>query len=115
MLLTQLLSFLLRYLPSARILLDEINLITHKHYADILLGWIKQGLKPVFDILKGLSVGNVVDDQTSEGLPVMCHSDCPVLFLTGSIPELGFDGCSIFHADIFGGKLDTDCGSTSLW
>ena len=115
MLLTQLLSFLLRYLPSARILLDEVNLVSHKHNADILLSWIKQGLKPVLDILKGLSVSNVIDDQTSEGLSVMCHGDCSVLFLARRIPELCLDGSPIFHANIFGGKLDTNRGSTSLW
>ena len=85
-LLAQLLRLLLRYLTSAWIIFDQVNLIANEHDADVLLGRVKQRLKPVLDVVESLAVGHIVDDQASEGLPIVCDCDRPVLFLTCCIP-----------------------------
>ena len=86
MLLAQLLCLLLSYLSGSWVLLDQVNLITHEHDAYVLLGRVKQRLKPVFDIVEGLAIGHVVNDEAAEGLAIVGNGDCSVLFLPCCVP-----------------------------
>ena len=86
MLLTQLLRLLLRYLASAWIILDQVNLIANEHDADVLLGRVKKRLQPVLDVVECLAVSHIVYNQASEGFTIVSHRDRPVLFLASGIP-----------------------------
>ena len=86
MLLAQLLRLLLSYLSGSRVLLDQVNFITHEHDAYVLLRRVQQRLKPVFDIVEGLAIGHVVNDQAAEGLAIMGNGNCSVLFLSCCVP-----------------------------
>ena len=86
MLLTQLLRLLCRYLASAWIFLDQVNLIADEHDADVLLSRVKKRLEPVLDVVESLTVSHIVYDQASEGFAIMSHRDSSVLLLACGIP-----------------------------
>ena len=47
-----------------------------------------QLLDPEFDTLKRCPVGDVIDDEGTGRLPVVCHHNRPVFLLARSVPEL---------------------------
>ena len=46
-------------------------------------------LQPLFDIVEGLLVGDVVDDNDTVGSPVVGRGDGPEPLLSGCVPDLG--------------------------
>ena len=84
--LAQRLCLLLSYLPGSWVLFGQVDFISYKHDAYVLLGRVKQRLKPVFDIVEGLAICDVVNDEAAESLAIMCNGNCSVLFLPCCVP-----------------------------
>ena len=91
------------------IFFNKIQLVTHKHYADITFRLGKQGIQPKLNIFECLSACNVINDQSSECFPVMSNGNSAVLFLTSRVPNLSFDCSSVLHYNILCCKLNTNC------
>lgn len=85
----------------------QIALVSHQHNDDVGVGMVPQLLQPPRDVLIGLVLADVVDQQRTDGASVVCGGDGAVPLLTGGIPDLGLDG---FGVNLNGarGKLDTD-------
>lgn len=86
---------------------SQIALVTDQHDHDIGVGVIAQLLQPPVDIVVGLVLANVVDEEGTDGATVVGRCDGPVAFLPSSIPDLCLDGLRVdldrtsrkFHAD----------------
>ena len=66
-------------------------------------------LEPPLDIFKGGMFGDIVYQESADSSPVIGGGDGAVAFLTGRVPDLGFDGLS-FGLDGLGGEFDADGG-----
>ena len=56
-------SLLLRDLAFLGVFLNEVKLVSHKHDAQVLFSLQEEGLKPEFNIFKGLALSYIVDNQ----------------------------------------------------
>ena len=68
---------------------------------------IAQLLQPPGNVLVGLMLADVVDEQGPDGTAVVGRRDCPITLLSGRVPDLGFDGLAV-DADGAGRELDAD-------
>lgn len=75
--------------------MPQIALVAHQHDDDVGVGMIAQLLQPARDILVGLVLGDVVDEQGAHRATVVGRSDGAVAFLTRGVPDLGLDGLGI--------------------
>lgn len=88
--------------------MPQIALVTNKHNDNVAVSMIPQLLQPSGDILVGLMLADVVDEESSDGATVVGRGDGAVAFLAGGIPDLGLDGFGV-NLDAAGGELDADC------
>ena len=86
----------------------EIGFVTDEKLDDVLVSVLIDFSEPVFDILKGLSVGDVVNENNSVGAFVVRGGDGFKSLLSGSVPYLELDGVSSSFegSDL---EIDADC------
>ena len=89
--------------------MPQIALVTHQHNDNVRVSMIPQLFQPARDVLIGLVLGDVVDEQGSHSAAVVCTGDCAVALLTRCVPDLCLDGF-VIDLDAAGGKFDADGG-----
>jgi hypothetical protein len=87
--------------------MPQIALVSDKHDDNVGVGMVAQLLQPPCDVLVGLVLADVVDEQRSDGAAVVCGGNSAVSLLAGGIPDLSLDGFGV-DLDGAGGELDTD-------
>ena len=89
--------------------MSQIALVSNQHDHDVCIRMVAQLLQPSSDVVIGLMLADIVDQQCSDCASVICGCDSPVALLPCSIPDLCFDGLRI-DLDRPCGELDTDGG-----
>lgn len=89
--------------------MPQIALVSHQHDNDVRIGVISQFFKPSCDILVGLVLADIVDQQGADGSSVVGGCDGAISFLPSSIPDLRLDRLRIY-LDRPGCELYTDGG-----
>ena len=107
-LVAQLLRFLLRYLSSRWVRLNQVELVTDQHYTDVLLCRVEKSTEPILQVLERLTIGDIINDEASESLAVMRNGDRTILFLSCRVPQLSFDSSAVLHCHVLSGKLDAN-------
>ena len=87
----------------------QIALITNKHNDDVGIRVVSQLLQPSSDILVGVVLGDIVNQESTDSASVVSRSDRSITFLSSSIPNLGLDRLGI-NLNGTSRKLDTDSG-----
>lgn len=100
---------LLGLLGGDRTEVSQIALVTDQHDHDIGVGVVSQLLQPPVDIVVGLVLADVVDEEGTDGATVVGRGDGPVALLTSSIPDLCLDGLGV-DLDRASRKLHADGG-----
>ena len=72
----------------------EIGFIAHQEFDNILVSVLVDLSQPVLNVLEGLSVGDIVDEDDSVSTFVVRGSDGLEAFLSGGVPNLKLDGAS---------------------
>lgn len=85
----------------------QVGLVADEHDDDVGLGVVAELLEPALNVLKGGVLGDVVDEESPDGAPVVSRGDGPIALLAGSVPDLGLDGLPL-GLDRFGRELDAD-------
>lgn len=55
--------------------LHQINLIRHQANGYVLVAVVLDGVEPLHDVLEGLALGDVEDEEGALGLPVVAGGD----------------------------------------
>lgn len=79
---------LLGLLGGDRPQVPQIALVTNQHDDDIGISVVAQLLKPTVDILVGLVLADIVDEEGTDSATVVGRSDGTVPLLTSGIPDL---------------------------
>lgn len=87
--------------------MPQIALVSDQHDDDVGIGVISKLLQPSRNVLVGLVLADVVDEEGADRAPVVGRGDGAVSLLTGGIPNLRLDGLGI-DLDGSGGELDAD-------
>lgn len=87
--------------------MPQIALVSHQHDDDVGVSMVPQLLEPPRDVLVGLVLADVIDEQRSDGAAVIGGRDGAVPLLTRGIPNLRLDGLRV-DLDGPGGELDAD-------
>lgn len=87
--------------------MSQIALVSNQHNDDVGISVIPQFLEPSRDILVGLVLADVVNEQGSHSAAVVGGGNGAVSLLAGGIPDLGLDRLGV-DLDGPGGELDTD-------
>jgi len=86
---------------------SQIGLVAHKHNDDVGLGVVAELLEPALDVLERGVLGDVVNEEGTDGAAVVGRGDGAVALLAGGVPDLGLDGLAL-GLDGLGGELDAD-------
>jgi hypothetical protein len=73
----------------------QVTLVAHKQLVDALTGVSVDLLQPLLDVVKGLLVGDVVDDDDAVSAAIVAGRDGPESLLSGRIPDLQLNGLSV--------------------
>lgn len=87
----------------------QIALVSHQHDDDVCVGMVAELFQPACDVLVGLVLGDVVDEEGADCATVVGAGDRTVTLLAGGIPDLSLDGL-VVDLDAASGKLDADSG-----
>jgi len=72
-------------------LILHVTLVAEDHPFHVLIGVLVNVPQPLSDIIKGLGVGNVVDQHDTHGTTVVTSGDGVEPLLTRGVPDLQFD------------------------
>jgi hypothetical protein len=86
---------------------SQIALVSNKHNHNVGVRVVTKLFQPPGDIVVGLVLANIVDEQRANRTAVVCRGDGTVSFLASSIPDLSLNGLGVdldgpgrkFHAD----------------
>lgn len=87
--------------------MPQIALVSHQHDDDVGVGVVAQLLQPPRDVLVGLMLADIVDEQGADSTAIVSRGDGAVPLLTSGIPNLCLDGLGV-DLDGSGGELDAD-------
>lgn len=87
----------------------QIALVSNQHDDDVRVGMVAKLFQPARDVLVGLVLGDVVDEEGADRAAVVSAGDSTVALLAGGIPDLGLDGL-VVDLDAAGGELDANGG-----
>jgi hypothetical protein len=87
----------------------QIALVPNQHNDDVGVGMVAKLLEPPGDVLIGLVLADVVDEEGADGTAVVGGGDGAVALLASCIPDLGLDGLGV-DLDRPRGKLNADGG-----
>lgn len=89
--------------------MSQIALVSHQHDDNVCVGMIAELLEPACDVLVGLVLGDVVDEESADCATVVGAGDGAVTLLAGGVPDLGLDGL-VVDLNAAGRELDADGG-----
>ncbi len=75
-------------------LLDEIALVSDEQLVDALGGVAVDFLKPLLDVVEGVHIGDVIDDDDAVCTAVVRGGDGTEALLSGRVPNLELDSLS---------------------
>lgn len=75
--------------------MPQIALVAHQHDDDILVSMVAQLSQPSFHILVRQMLGDVVDEQRTDGAAIVRGRDGTVALLASGIPDLRFDHLAV--------------------
>lgn len=84
---------------------SQITLVTHKHDDNVGIRVVSEFLQPPGDVVVGLVLADVVNEQGTNGATIVGRSNSSVSLLAGSIPDLSLD-CLRINLDRAGCELD---------
>jgi len=87
--------------------MPQIALVSDQHDDDVRVGMVAQLLQPPCDVLVGLVLADIVDEQGSHGATVVGRCDGAVALLASCVPNLRLDRLGV-HLDRTGSELDAD-------
>lgn len=87
--------------------MSQIGLVADEHDDNIVVGVIAQLAQPLLGVLVRDVLGNVVDEESTDGAAIVRARDRPVALLAGRVPDLSLYGFAV-HLDAPRGELDTD-------
>mmetsp|Transcript_803 Transcript_803/g.1763 ORF Transcript_803/g.1763 Transcript_803/m.1763 type:complete len:161 (-) Transcript_803:18-500(-) len=87
--------------------MPQIGLVPYEHNDDVGLGVVPELLEPALHVLKGAVLGNVIDEQSTDGAAVVGGGDGTVTLLASRVPDLCLDGFAL-RLDGLGGELNSD-------
>jgi hypothetical protein len=87
----------------------QIALVSHQHDDNVCVGMVAELFQPAGDVLVGLVLGDVVDEEGTDCAAVVGTGDCAVTLLAGGIPDLSLDGL-VVNLDAASGELDANGG-----
>ena len=91
-------------------LLHQVGLVAEEHDVDVLVvGVVPHVLHPPGHVVERLLVGDVVEDDGPEGVPVVGGGDGPVPLLARRIPDLDLHRLTSYQEGL-GGELHPDGG-----
>ena len=73
----------------------KVKFVANKHYLDVLVCARTQRIYPFSRRIKRLWLGDVVDDESTDGVAVVRVGDRPVFLLSRSVPKLRLDLLSV--------------------
>lgn len=85
----------------------QIALVADEHDDNVGVGVVAQFLEPPGDVLVGLVLADIVDEEGADSTTVVGRGDGAVTLLAGGIPNLCLDGLGV-DLDRPGGELDAD-------
>lgn len=88
---------------------SQIALVSHQHDDNVCVGMVAELFQPACDVLVGLVLGDVVDEEGADCATVVGAGDGAVTLLAGGIPDLRLDGL-VVDLDAASGELDADGG-----
>jgi hypothetical protein len=91
----------------------QIGLISNQQFVDILRSISVNFMQPLFDIVEGLSVGDVIYDDDAVSAAIIGGRNRSKALLSGSIPNLKLNGLSI-KLDCANFEIDTNSGNVRL-
>jgi hypothetical protein len=87
----------------------QIALVSHQHDDNVCVGMIAELFQPACDVLVGLVLGDVVDEEGADCATVVGAGDGAVALLAGGIPDLRLDGL-VVDLNAASGELDANGG-----
>lgn len=99
---------LLRILCGHSPQMPQIALVSDQHDNNVRVRVIAQLLQPPVDIIVGLVLADIVDQESTDSTAIVGRCNRAVPFLAGGIPNLSLDGLGV-DLDRAGRELDTDC------
>lgn len=94
--------------------MHQVELVAHEHDLNVLLRLLEERIEPEAHILKGLVVGDVIDDEAAEGLAIVGNGDGSILFSACCVPQLCLHEYPILHNDILRCELDSNRRTRAL-
>ena len=73
----------------------QIALVSNQHDDDVGVGVVPELLEPSCDVLVGLVLADVVDEEGTDRTAVVGRSDGAIALLSCRIPDLGLDGLGV--------------------
>lgn len=70
---------------------SQIALVSDQHDDNIGISVISQLLEPSCDVLVGLVLADIVDEESADGTSIVSGSNGAVSLLSSGIPDLGLD------------------------
>ena len=89
--------------------MPQIALVSDEHDDNVGISVVAQLLEPAGDVLVGLVLANIVNQESANSTAVVCGGDSAVALLASCVPNLGFDGLRV-DLDGTGCELDADGG-----
>lgn len=86
---------LLGLLGRDRTQVSQIALVTDQHDDDVGIGMVPQLLQPPVDILVGLVLADIIDEEGADSATVVSRGNGTVALLASSIPDLCLDGLGV--------------------
>ena len=90
------------------VLLNDVDLVSDDHNADVLLGLIAKTLDPILYVLKGGCACHIIHYESTDSVTVVSYCDRTVFLLTSRIPELSLHCGTVFEHHVFCTKFYTD-------
>lgn len=88
--------------------MSQITLVPDKHDDNVRIRMVPEFFKPSIDVIVGLVLADIVDQERTDSTTVVCGGDCSVALLPSRIPDLSLDGFGI-DLNRSSGKLHANC------
>eukprot|EP00403_Amphidinium_massartii_P014226 CAMPEP_0178422618 /NCGR_PEP_ID=MMETSP0689_2-20121128/27267_1 /TAXON_ID=160604 /ORGANISM="Amphidinium massartii, Strain CS-259" /LENGTH=115 /DNA_ID=CAMNT_0020044189 /DNA_START=192 /DNA_END=539 /DNA_ORIENTATION=+ len=90
--------------------MSKIGFVTYEQDDNIGVSMLSELLQPPLQVLKGSPLGNVVHQQGTDSIAVVCVCDCSIPFLSSSVPNLCLNHLATVGGNALRGKLNSNCG-----
>jgi len=84
-----------------------VALVTNKHNDNVRIGVVAKFLEPAGNIGVRRVLGNIIDEESAHRTAVVGGCDCPIAFLTSSVPDLRLNRLAVY-VDGTSGELNAN-------